>query len=60
VGAVDREKRRRVRTAARVWLTRNPQPPYVRVGFDVVAVEQGRLTRIPTSLEDDGPHPPSL
>jgi putative endonuclease len=52
VGAVDREKRRRVRQAARVWLSRNPQASYVRVGFEVVAVEQGRLRRIPTSLDD--------
>jgi putative endonuclease len=52
VGAVDREKRRRVRQAARVWLTRNPQLPHVRVGFEVVAVEQGRVTRIPTALDD--------
>lgn len=52
VGAVDREKRRRLRQAARVWLSRNPQEPNVRVGFEVVAVEQGRLRRIPTSLDD--------
>ncbi len=52
VGAVDREKRRRVRQAARIWLSRNPQPSHVRVGFEVVAVEQGRLRRIPTSLDD--------
>ena len=43
VGAVDAEKRRRVRRAAQVWLSRNPQPDYVRVGFEVVAVEEGRL-----------------
>jgi putative endonuclease len=55
VGAVDAEKRRRVRRAARVWLSRTPQPDYVRVGFEVVAVEQGRLTRIPTSLSDEPP-----
>ena len=53
VGAVDREKRRRVRRAAQVWLARNPQPPYVRIGFEVVAVERRHLTRIPTSLSDD-------
>jgi putative endonuclease len=52
VGAVDAEKRRRVRRAAQVWLSRNPQPEYVRVGFDVVAVEQGRLVRIPATLEE--------
>jgi putative endonuclease len=50
VGAVDAEKRRRVRRAAQVWLSRNPQATHVLVGFEVVTVEQGRLTRIPTSL----------
>ena len=53
VGAVDAEKRRRVRRAAQVWLSRNPQREHVRVGFEVVALERGRLTRIPTSLTDD-------
>jgi putative endonuclease len=53
VGAVDAEKRRRVRRAAQVWLSRNPQAAHVRVGFEVVALDQGRLTRIPTSLTDD-------
>ncbi len=53
VGAVDAEKRRRVRRAAQVWLSRNPQREYVRVGFEVVALDQGRLTCIPTSLTDD-------
>ena len=53
VGAVNAEKRRRVRRAARVWLSRNPQPPYVRVGFEVVALDRGRLTRVPTALTDD-------
>ena len=52
VGAVDAEKRRRVRRAAQVWLSRNPQPRGVRVGFEVVAVEDGRLVRIPTSLAE--------
>jgi putative endonuclease len=52
VGAVDREKRRRVRQAARIWLSRNPQAAHIRVGFEIVAVEQGRLRRIPTSLDD--------
>jgi putative endonuclease len=52
VGAVDAEKRRRVRSAAQVWLSRNPQRQHVRVGFEVVAVDEGRLTRIPTSMTD--------
>lgn len=53
VGAVDAEKRRRVRRAAQVWLSRNPQASHVRVGFEVVALDQGRLTRIPTSLSEE-------
>jgi putative endonuclease len=53
VGAVGREKRRRIRRAARVWLSRNPQASHVRVGFEVVAVEQGRLTRIATTLDEE-------
>ena len=53
VGAVDAEKRRRVRRAAQVWLSRNPQARHIRVGFEVVAVEEGHLTRISTSLTDD-------
>jgi putative endonuclease len=53
VGAVDAEKRRRVRRAAQAWLSRHPQPEYVRVGFEVVAVQEGRLVRIPASLSED-------
>lgn len=53
LAAVDAEKRRRVRTAARIWLTRNPQPPHVRVGFEVVALEERRLERRETTLEED-------
>jgi len=49
---VDAEKRRRVRRAAQVWLSRNPQAAHIRVGFEVVAIEEGHLTRIPTSLSD--------
>jgi putative endonuclease len=53
IGAVDAEKRRRVRRAAQVWLSRNPQREHVRVGFEVVALDEGRMTRIQTSLTDD-------
>ena len=45
LGAVDLEKRRRVRRAALIWLTRHPQDPGLRIGFEVVAVERGRLER---------------
>jgi putative endonuclease len=53
IGAVDAEKRRRVRRAAQVWLSRNPQEPSVRVGFEVIAVDQGRLTRVRTTLAEE-------
>ncbi len=53
LGAVDREKRRRVRQGARWWLTQHPQPAYVHVGFEVVAVERGRLTRTPARFDED-------
>ena len=51
-GAVDAEKRRRVRRAARIWLSRNPQAPHIRVGFEVVAVEGGRLERRTATFEE--------
>jgi putative endonuclease len=53
VGAVGAEKRRRVRRAARIWLTRNPQPSEVRIGFEIVTIDGGKLRRIPTALADD-------
>jgi len=52
LGAVDAEKRRRVRAAARVWLSRNPQHASVRVGFEVVAIEGRALERRKTVLDD--------
>jgi len=52
IGAVDAEKRRRIRRAARVWLSRNPQPVDIEVGFEVVALDEGRLTRVPSSLSE--------
>lgn len=52
IGAVDAEKRRRVRRAAQVWLSRNPQEPGTKIGFEVIAVDEGRLTRVPTTLTE--------
>ena len=52
IAAVDAEKRRRIRRAAQVWLSRNPQAADVRVGFEVVALDEGRLTRVPATLTD--------
>ncbi len=51
LGAVNHEKQRRVRTAARVWLSRNPQRPGIRIGFEVVAVEGRRLERRAATLD---------
>ncbi len=51
VAAVDAEKRRNVRRAAQIWLTRNPQPGHVQIGFEVVAVQGRRLQRYGTTLE---------
>jgi putative endonuclease len=51
LGAVDSEKRRNVRRAARIWLTCNPQPRHVQIGFEVVAVQGRRLQRYETTLE---------
>jgi len=50
LGAVDLEKRRRVRRAALIWLTRHPQDPALCIGFEVVAVERGRLERRAATL----------
>lgn len=50
LGAVDAEKRRRVRRAAGAWLTRHPQPPGVQIGFEVAALQGRRLERRSTAL----------
>ena len=44
---VTAEKQRRLRRAAAVWLARRPELAGLRVGFDVVAVKEGKLRRIP-------------
>jgi Holliday junction resolvase-like predicted endonuclease len=44
------EKRRRLRRAASAWLARQPELAGVRVGFDVVAVREGRLQRVPEAF----------
>jgi Holliday junction resolvase-like predicted endonuclease len=46
VGAVGAEKRRRVRRAAQAWLAAHPECAALDVGFDVVAVDAGRLERL--------------
>jgi putative endonuclease len=44
--AVTQEKRRRVRRAAELWLAARPECDALQVGFDVVAVSEGRLERL--------------
>jgi putative endonuclease len=46
VAAVGAEKQRRVRRAAQVWLAAHPEHASLDLGFDVVAVEGGRVTRL--------------
>jgi putative endonuclease len=44
--AVTEEKQRRVRRAAHAWLAANPAAARLQLGFDVVAVREGRLERL--------------
>jgi putative endonuclease len=46
VEAVTEEKQRRVRRAALAWLAAHPELARLHVGFDVVAVREGRLERL--------------
>ena len=45
-GAVGEEKQRRVRRAAAAWLAAHPEHAELEIGFDVVAVDAGRLERL--------------
>ena len=47
---VTEEKQRRVRTAARAWLASHPELRGLDVAFDVIAVWEGRLRRIPDAF----------
>ena len=44
------EKRRRLRRAAETWLAARPELTRLAVGFDVIAVRDGRLQRIPQAF----------
>jgi putative endonuclease len=43
---VTAEKQRRVRRAAAMWLASHPELRELSVGFDVVAVREGKLQRV--------------
>ena len=47
---VTQEKQRRVRSAASAWLAAHPELRGLDVAFDVVAVWEGRLRRIPDAF----------
>jgi putative endonuclease len=46
IGAVDREKRRRVRRAAATWLQSHPEAAVLEVRFEVAAVTDGKVERL--------------
>ncbi|MCZ7588293.1 MAG: YraN family protein [Gaiella sp.] len=46
VGAVNREKRRRVRLAAASWLRAHPEAAALEIRFEVAAVSAGRVARV--------------
>ena len=46
VGAVNREKRRRVRRAAAVWLQSHPEAAALEIRFEVAAVTEGAVERL--------------
>lgn len=51
---IGNEKRRRVRHAAAAWLAAHPEAAALETGFEVVAVQGGRVTRIADDLAPDG------
>ena len=44
------EKERRLRRAAEAWLGARPELARLAVGFDVIAVRDGRLERVPQAF----------
>ncbi len=44
------EKQRRLRQAAETWLAARPELRGLRPGFDVIAVRDGRLERVPQAF----------
>jgi putative endonuclease len=49
------EKRCRVRRAAAAWLAAHPETAALETGFEVVAVSDGRVTRIVDDLAPENP-----
>jgi putative endonuclease len=47
---VDREKQRRIRRAAETWLAAHPDAAPLLPGFDVVAVRERGLERLPNAF----------
>ena len=47
---VDEEKQRRLHRAAESWLAAHPETDGLRVSFDLIAVRNGRLQRIPEAF----------
>ncbi|HEY5695037.1 MAG TPA: YraN family protein [Gaiellaceae bacterium] len=47
---VTAEKRRRLRRAAEAWLGARPEFAGLAVGFDVIAVRDGRVQRVPQAF----------
>ncbi len=47
---VTAEKRRRLRRAAEAWLCARPELGRLAVGFDVIAVRDGRVQRVPQAF----------
>ena len=47
---VTEEKQRRLRRAAEAWLDVRPELAQLAVGFDVIAVRDGRLQRVPQAF----------
>lgn len=44
------EKQRRLRRAAEAWLGARPELAQLAIGFDVIAVRDGRLQRVPQAF----------
>jgi Holliday junction resolvase-like predicted endonuclease len=47
---VTAEKQRRLRRAAVTWLAARPELGGLSVGFDVIAVRDGRVQRVPQAF----------